>query len=167
MISNSFPGDREPQAVVVLGCRVQSGVPGPALQRRLIEAVKLYEQNLGLPVVMSGGRKWEEKTESEAMAAWWREHRGTREDLYEENESLTTRQNAHYVARMSRTHDWKRILLVTCDFHMARASQLFEAEGISVIAQPARHERGRLQRLRLSLREWGARRLHAWEPPLR
>lgn len=167
MISTSFQENGQPQAVVVLGCRVQAGVPGPALQRRLLEAAQLYEQNLCLPVVMSGGRKWDEKTESAAMAAWWREHRGTGENLFEENDSLTTRQNAHYVARLSRTHDWNRILLVTCDFHMARASQLFEAEGISVIAQPARHERSRLQRFRLALREWGARKLNAWEPPLR
>ncbi len=167
MISNSFPENLQPQAVVILGCRVRAGVPGPALERRLREAATLYERDLELPLVMSGGRKWEGKTESAAMAAWWRERRGAREIIYEENSSLTTRQNAHYVARLSKAHGWQRILLVTCDFHTKRAVQLFTAEGMSVIAQPARHERGFFQRFRLSLREWGARKLIAWEPPLR
>src|SRR5690606_21028198 len=74
----------------------------------------------------------------------------------EEGDSHTTRQNAHYVAKLCRDLRYRSVILVTCDFHMRRAQRLFEKQGLAIRAAPAVWDRSRWTHFRLMLRERGA-----------
>lgn len=148
---------------MVLGCKVVRGEPGPALRRRLEAARKLHQRAPQLPVVMSGGRDWQGVTESYAMQKWWQQHcPGALAPLIE-NQSQTTAQNARFTAQLCELYRFSTILLVTCDFHLARATRLFRARGFCVHPHAALASRGRAERARLLAREWGAAVLGAFE----
>jgi uncharacterized SAM-binding protein YcdF (DUF218 family) len=152
-----------PSAIVVLGCRVTESRPGVALTRRLERAVLAQKQYPALPVILSGGRKWAGASESEVMHAWWQNSGALSSALITEDSSLTTRQNAAEVARLCEKLGYRHIVLVTCDFHMARAARLFRRQGLEVTCAPAHKRRALTERLRLTLREWGAEILGYFE----
>jgi len=97
--------------------------------------------------------------------AQWLVARGTApEALILERESLTTRQNARKVAQLLALRGWRRIGLVTSDFHMRRAIRLFREEGLSVEPFGARSELGYFTEKRLIVRELCAMVLGHFEP---
>lgn len=112
---------------------------------------------------MSGGRAWDGAREADVMAAWWRRHQHDDPKLLLERESQTTRQNALRVGQLCREMGYGHVVLVTCDFHMARARRLFESEGLIVSVSPAIKSRSWAERAKLRLREWGAYELGRWE----
>lgn len=159
-------GRREPGspgAIVVLGCRVTERRPGAALTRRLERGIAAQRQYPTLPVILSGGRKWDGASESQVMQAWWQDAGALPATLLTEDSSLTTRQNAAEVARLCEKLGYRHIVLVTCDFHMARATRLFRRQGLVVTRAPAQKERALMERVRLSFREWGAEILGHFE----
>lgn len=145
-----------PDVVVVLGCRVVSGGPGAALERRLKTAAEMHRTLPGLPVIMSGGKSWDGFQESQVMAAWWRAEGRETAALFAENDSHSTRENALRVAELCARLGYRHVALVTCDFHMKRARWLFARQRLQVTAIPADSGLRPLGRLRLHLREWGA-----------
>lgn len=161
------PRPDAPQAIVILGCRLQNGAPGGALRRRLEQGLRVHQQSPHLPVIMSGGKKWDEIRECRAMTEWWHQHATEGTPAIEEFHSLTTRQNSHWVAKLSREHGFRHVILITCDFHMRRAQRIFEDDGLRVTPQVASHTRSLSERLRLGVREWGADLLRHFEPRLR
>lgn len=161
------PRSPGPQAIVILGCRLQNGAPGGALRRRLEQGLVAHGENPELPIIMSGGKKWDGMSECAAMAEWWRRKSTSSAPVLEENHSLTTRQNSHWVAQLSRKRGFSHVILVTCDFHMRRARRIFEDDGLRVTPLAASHERGLSERLRLGVREWGAILLRPFEPRIR
>ncbi len=154
-------GSRD-EVVVVLGCRVREHRPSGALTRRLARAATLSRTRPELPVILSGGRKWDGTSESQAMSVWW-SREGTDAPVVLEDDSLTTLGNARCVARLCAEHGYHCVHLVTCDFHMKRATRLFRKMGLSVISHPAPSPRRPWLRFRLAIREWGARCLSPFE----
>jgi uncharacterized SAM-binding protein YcdF (DUF218 family) len=76
--------------------------------------------------------------------------------------SLTTPDNARLSGRLLRRLGARRITLVTCEWHMARAAQLFRQEGLEVDALPATTpEVTTLVRWYRAGHEWASARLHA------
>lgn len=153
--TNRAPTD----AIVVLGCRVRDGKPGAALERRLRAAAQAHERHPRLPIIMSGGRTWSGHQESEVMSAWWRKHHPESESVLREKVSMFTKENAELTAQLCRDLGYRHIILVTCDFHMARAERLFKKEALYVTSCEAVFSRSKFQNLRLQMREWGARLL--------
>lgn len=154
------------QVVVVLGCRVRDGQPSAALRRRMIQARRVSERFPELPVIFSGGRRWEGTTESEAMANWWLDH-GTKAPVLRENDSQTTFENVRFVTQLCARHDFESIHLVTCDFHMARAGRLFQKAQLPFEPHPAPSPDEPLFRWRMRLREWGASLLTVCEAKIK
>lgn len=162
------PGSDGLDALVVLGCRVHAGGPSRALESRLALAHELSQASRGgsgaQAIVLSGGRSWDGRCEAEVMAEWLLARGIPRERLILERESLTTRQNARKVAEVLVARGWRRIGLVTSDFHMRRATRLFRREGMKVEPFGAHSELGFFTRQRLLLRELGAALLGHFEP---
>ena len=124
-------------AIVVLGCRIDDcGEPSPALSRRLTMALQAYRQGRADRVVVSGGRQWGTHVEAVVMqktlVSW-----GLPQDrIWLEACSLTTGENAWYTARLAAENGVRRVVLVTCDFHLPRARACFEASGLECTAAP-------------------------------
>lgn len=149
-------GSVEVGALVVLGSRVKGGAPQGALLRRLEEARRVRAL-LGLDLVLfSGGKRWDGRTEAAVMAEWWTRAAGEVAETIQEQESLTTLENAIWSTRLLKERGIEDVALVTCDFHMHRAQLLFRREGLRVLPFPAHHRRPWRERVRLGLRELGA-----------
>jgi len=127
-------------AIVVLGCRAvldEAGRLRPgALAGRIDAAARLYELRgvARTVVVTSGGRRWEGGVEADVMQ---RELvlRGVPERaIVRERCSLSTRDNARFVfeALARRARERETVALVTCDWHMPRASGLFRRVGLVI-----------------------------------
>lgn len=57
-------------------------------------------------------------------------------DIYIEDKSLNTEQNTKFTADLLKKHHFKKPILITSAFHMVRAVNNFENEGITVQAYP-------------------------------
>ena len=75
--------------------------------------------------------------EADALCRFLRESGVPEIALEREVWSLSTRQNAHFAAKMLLPRGLRRVGLVTCDWHMARALRCFEAAGFEPVALPA------------------------------
>ena len=144
-------------ALVVLGCKVTSDGPSPALLRRLSHAQFIQEEWAVPVVIMSGGKSWQGTREAVAMEQWWK-RTGSRVacELVLEQTSCTTRENASCVSVLLRERQLTRVGLVTCDYHMSRATWLFRSQRVNVVRFPAAAKRSRLEKARLALREGAA-----------
>jgi cyclophilin family peptidyl-prolyl cis-trans isomerase/uncharacterized SAM-binding protein YcdF (DUF218 family) len=139
---------RDPRIIVVLGCRAEVDGQGRlvlgALAGRLDAGARLYASRDRGPgndtlVVASGGRRWRGGVEADVMR---RElaHRGVPERaIVRERCSLSTWDNARFtkelLARHARAGD--PVSLVTCDWHLSRASAIFRRHGFVVEPIPA------------------------------
>ncbi|HKY37975.1 MAG TPA: YdcF family protein [Polyangiaceae bacterium] len=124
-------------ALVVLGCRVQGGQLSAAALRRVERAARAFHEHGADVVIASGGKRWQGEREADVFARGLAERGVPSERLLSERESLTTRGNAQGVRRLMRERAVTRIGLVTCDWHMPRALQIFRRLGLDPIAVPA------------------------------
>ncbi len=97
------------------------------------------------------------------MELWWRKHVSKNSLVIREELSQTTAGNAFHTAALCRGRGDTHLLLVTCDYHLARARRLFERSGLEITPAPAPSPHKGAARLKLVLREIGAGLLSPWE----
>ncbi len=108
---------------------------------RVRYAVSLYRRGLAPKLLMSGGGRlsWRER-EAEAMAAYARHLGVPARDIWLEDRSLSTEENALFSAPILKARGVRTILLVTSDWHSRRATLVFrkvlKPHGITVISAP-------------------------------
>lgn len=125
----SFTGaSREPVTVCVLGCRTGS----PTLARRAQVAAETYRLRGARLAVACGGRAWEGLVEADELARMLREGGVPGEAIVRERCSLDTRDNARFAAALLGRRGIRRIVLVTCSWHLPRAERAFRAAGLEV-----------------------------------
>jgi uncharacterized SAM-binding protein YcdF (DUF218 family) len=124
-------------ALVLLGCRVAvERLPGPAA-RRVARTAVAFREGWSARVVVSGGRKWEGLVEADALAAELEKEGVPRNALLLERASRTTLENARLTARLLAELGARRIGLVSCDWHLARALWCFRRAGVAAEPVPA------------------------------
>jgi uncharacterized SAM-binding protein YcdF (DUF218 family) len=107
-----------------------------AASSRLISTVQLYNETK-LPIIVSGGQVFQDSGNEAAIAKRLLVSLGVDpDDIYMEDRSLNTEQNAKFTAELLEKHQFERPILITSAFHMPRAVQHFENEGIAVQAYP-------------------------------
>lgn len=144
-------------ALVLLGCRVAAGALPSAAARRVARAAGAFRVGLAPRVVVSGGRVWEGWVEADRLADELVKHGVPRESLLLESASRTTHDNAVLSWRLLAPLGHRRIGLVSCDWHLARAlwsfrRQGFDAEPVAAASPPVPVHR----RVTRGLRERGA-----------
>jgi uncharacterized SAM-binding protein YcdF (DUF218 family) len=145
-------------ALVLLGCRVAAErLPGPAA-RRVARAAAAYHDGSSMRVVVSGGRAWAGLVEADALAAELERAGVPRSALLLERASQSTLENARLTAPLLAELGARRVGLVSCDWHLARALWCFQRAG--VVAEPMPAPSPRVPALRRGLR--GARERGAW-----
>lgn len=124
-------------AIVILGAGVYpDGSPSDAMRARMEHGLRLYEQGLAPLVVVSGGERVGPPAEAHLMREWLVESGVPIESIIVEDQSLTTQQNAAYVAPLLHERSVETILLVTSPFHQWRAERIFEEAGFEVYLSP-------------------------------
>ena len=106
---------------------------------RVLYAAWLYQQGKVEHILLSGGLlDWEagKSTPAQDMAALLEMMSVPREALWLQTESRNTYEDAVYSARLLKSKGVHRVLLVTSAWHMPRAVDLFQSQGVEVVPLP-------------------------------
>lgn len=134
-------GDVAADALIILGAGVDGTTPSLSLQTRLDAASAYLARYPDVPVVLSGGQgPGEDITEAQAMRTVLRTRFPDRAFLLEEK-STSTAENFRYAKALLTAEgidpESADIMIVTNDFHMARACLLARRQGIRALTLSA------------------------------
>jgi uncharacterized SAM-binding protein YcdF (DUF218 family) len=128
----------ELSSLVLLGCRLgRHGAPSATAARRATRAAEAYRAGVSAHILACGGKAWSGVRETDALCGFLLQAGVPESALEREGWSRSTRQNAHFAAKLLLPRGVRRIGLVTCDWHMARALRCFEGAGFEPVAVPA------------------------------
>ncbi len=134
MIKEIYNAPKQPDAVIVLGCRVEkSGKPSLMLRRRIEAAYGYLAENEDLICVTAGGQGEDEPVSEAKVMKDALVEMGISEDriLIEDGSESTEENIAFSVELLSEMGiEAKEIVLVTDGFHLYRASLMAEKAGI-------------------------------------
>lgn len=158
--SRSATTSAEPDAIVVLGHRPPRDAHGLEYETRarVERGVALFEAGRASRLLFSGGRSTPEVVEADEMARYAEQRGVPAAAILREGQSRDTIENARMSVALLREAlklaRPPRVLLVTSDYHIERASRLFRCAGAEVVPVPVAlalqpHERRK--------RVWGER----------
>ncbi|MBQ2991306.1 MAG: YdcF family protein [Clostridia bacterium] len=117
--------------IIVLGAQVKAdGTPSVALERRLTAALESYRQDRQLIIVCGAQGANEPRAEGDVMRDWLLERGVPEEDVVAETASFNTRENLTYARAIMESRGLSEALIVTSDYHVARALELCRQTGI-------------------------------------
>jgi uncharacterized SAM-binding protein YcdF (DUF218 family) len=119
----------EPIAVCVLGCRSGSA----ALARRARAGRDAFFARQAAVVVACGGLEWAGTVEADAIARILGDGGVPAAGIALDRRSRDTRENATEAAHLLAERGISAVVLVTCSWHLRRATRLFEQAGLRVV----------------------------------
>ena len=137
-LENDYEVPQNPQGDVIVvlgGGAYESGHLKGSSHKRTVAGFVLHK-NLGVPVILSGGRAQGNIPESLIMKELLLKLGVEERFIYTDEKSRDTFENGMYVKEFCRTLGCKRIILVTSAFHMSRSVYVFEGLGLSVVPYP-------------------------------
>ena len=124
-------------AIVVFGAAEYVGRPSPVLRARLDHAYSLFERRLAPVIITTGGAGNDPHFSEGQVGRDYLESRGVPDaNLIAETQGGDTEQSAQRVAVILRTNGMRSCLLVSDAYHMFRAKQMMNAQGITVYLSP-------------------------------
>ncbi|MYD10780.1 MAG: YdcF family protein [Chloroflexi bacterium] len=130
---------QEADAIVVLGAGLlRDGRPGWALTRRSLHAADLWRAGIAPYIICTGGQAESfPRSEAAACRELLRGRQIPASAILVEELSRSTEENAIYSKRVMQTMNIADVVLVSDDYHMLRASWLFQMQGINAFNSPA------------------------------
>lgn len=144
----------EPEVMVIFGCQVKEDGPSILLRDRLDTALAYLEDHPGMTVVVTGGKGDDEHiSEAQCMHDYLTAHGIDGEDIYMEDQSRNTWQNANYTLDLLSENGYDitgDVLLVSSGFHLARIQMLWNraagnTANISTLDAPVSHRPSAIQ----------------------
>ena len=121
LVVGNIDSARPSDAIVVLGAAQYAGRPSPVLEARLDHAVSLYRARIARTIVFTGGRRSGDISSEAATSARYARRKGVpKSAIILEDESRSTTEQMHAVARIASMRKMKRVVLVSDRFHMLR-----------------------------------------------
>ncbi len=129
--------DPDGDILIVLSADEQpEGFAGPASFGRALYAIRVWREGHFRAVVVSGGRTHGAAISLAAAIGDFLVAYGVpRDQVFLEERSTSTRENALFTSRMIASWPGRKVLL-TSDYHMFRARHAFEAAGLTVEPRP-------------------------------
>ncbi len=123
--------------MIVLGAQVKpDGTPSVQLEFRLEAALSAYQRQPQLIVCCGGQAGQEPAPEGQVMAEWLIARGVPSSDVLAETTSADTRENIrNAVSMLDRRPD--KVLIVTSDYHVARAVRIARDQGLDAYGMPA------------------------------
>ena len=126
-----LPPVRESDVIIVLGAQVkEDGTPSVALERRLTAALNSYREKRQILIVCGAQGGDEPRAEGDVMREWLLAQGVPETDVIAETSSFNTRENLRYARAIMQERGLSQALVVTSDYHVARALALCRQEGI-------------------------------------
>ena len=131
-----LPPIGDSDVIIVLGAQVkEDGTPSVALERRLTAALESYLADRQLIIVCGAQGGNEPRPEGDVMRDWLLARGVPGEDVIAETDSFNTRENLTYAKAIMESRGLKNALVVTSDYHVARALELCRQVGISAVGK--------------------------------
>ena len=125
---------KAPEFVVVLGAQINGDQPSLTLKKRLDRAYEYMTEHPQATVFVSGGQGPDEtQTEASVMAAYLERRGIAPERIVREEQASDTRENLIFSAELAQARgvDTGSVLIITSDFHMARAKYIARTLGMT------------------------------------
>ena len=125
---------KAPEFVVVLGAQINGDQPSLTLKKRLDRAYEYMTEHPQATVFVSGGQGPDEtQTEASVMAAYLERRGIAPERIVCEEQASDTRENLIFSAELAQARgvDTGGVLIITSDFHMARAKYIARTLGMT------------------------------------
>ena len=127
-----LPPVGDSDVIIVLGAQVkEDGTPSVALERRLTAALESYQKDRQLIIVCGAQGSNEPRPEGDVMRDWLTARGVPEGDVVAETESFNTRENLENAKDIMDSRGLSRALVVTSDYHVARALELCRQMGIA------------------------------------
>ena len=127
----TLPKQKASDVIIILGAQVkEDGTPSVALERRMNAALEEYQAKPQTIICCGGQGQNEPEAEGALMQRWMISHGAAENDVLSETESFNTRQNLLNAKKMMEERGLKQALVVTSDYHVARALALCSDVGI-------------------------------------
>ena len=126
-----LPPVQESDVIIVLGAQVKAdGTPSVALERRLTAALESYREKRQILIVCGAQGGNEPRAEGDVMREWLLAQGVPETDVIAETSSFNTRENLRYARAIMEERGLSQALVVTSDYHVARALTLCRQEGV-------------------------------------
>lgn len=127
-----LPPVGDSDVIIVLGAQVkEDGTPSVALERRLTAALESYLEKPQLIIVCGAQGINEPRAEGDVMRDWLLARGVSEENVVAETASFNTRENLIYARAIMEHRGLSQALVVTSDYHVARALELCRQTGIA------------------------------------
>lgn len=124
---------RQADVGIVLGAAVWGDGPSPGLRERLDQALWLYQKGYVPLLLVSGGLGEGKRLTEAAVMRDYLEKRGVpSEHILMEAKSTSTYENLLYSQQVMVTYGLKTALIISHDYHLARAAMMADSLGMSV-----------------------------------
>lgn len=131
-----LPPVGDSDVIIVLGAQVKpDGTPSVALERRLTAALESYQADRQLIIVCGAQGSNEPRAEGDVMRDWLIARGVPDGDVVAETASFNTRENLTYAKAIMDSRGLQKALVVTSDYHVARALKLCEQVGIAAVGK--------------------------------
>jgi uncharacterized SAM-binding protein YcdF (DUF218 family) len=132
-VDEEHPAD----AIIVYGAAEYVGHPSPVYRARLDHAYTLYKRDLAPVIITTGGSGGDPHFSEGQVGRDYLESRGISDgDLIAETQGGDTDESTQRVAVILRANGMRSCILVSDAYHMFRAKQMMEAQGIKVYISP-------------------------------
>ena len=136
-------GDHTPydyDVIVVLGAAVwPGGRPSPALTRRVVHAVHLFQAKQAPVLLMTGGLGKHPPHEAYLMRDLALARDVPAQFIVVEDRATSTFESGVYCAPIFAQHGWATALIVTDGYHLPRAVLTFRSFGVRAVGSAAPH----------------------------
>ena len=133
---------KEVQAIVILGGGTNSQAPEfghkDTVNRWTLQRLRYgayLQQQTNKPILVTGGAPFGGRSEAVAMSETLQRDFHAK-DIWIEDQSKDTAENAVYTAAILKQHSIERIAIISQAWHLPRAINLFEQNGLTVYAAP-------------------------------
>lgn len=137
--AGNFDNGKKADVIVVMGAAQYDGRPSPLLEARLQHAWELWSVEKRAPLIaLTGGkREGDRYTESEAGQMWLLEKGVPQSAIVMETVGESTWQSLEALAPVLRDSQVSSVIMVSSDWHVARAASTLEDFGFSVATSAA------------------------------
>lgn len=132
-------GIREPETVIVLGCKTLNGHPSVMLAARLDTAAEYLSDNPQAVCVVTGGQGSDEiEPEAVSMERYLITKGINKERIYKEDKAKNTEENLKFSAEIIKNKQLpENVIIVSESYHVYRGARNAEKQGLSASALAA------------------------------
>lgn len=125
--NENYSNIKDVDCIIVLGAGIWEDEPSPMLEDRLLEGIKLYNNNVASKIIMSGDHGSKEYDEVNVMKKFAIEKGVPSKNIFMDHAGFSTYESLY---RAKEIFEAKKVVIVTQKYHLYRALYIAKQLGI-------------------------------------